>query len=283
MHPPRRNNNPGFFGEVFRTRRESRKRLPIDSLRMIRNDEKMTWNDHPIPALRAAPNEPLPDRLLKLRNRHGKIWLNVGGGNFFMDDFVNVDSNVLCLLAPFYPAIKPVLKAPAREWLDTYKARRLPHNFVFANCRFSLKFPANSVDHILISHFLEHLHYEDAVSVLANYFSILRPGGTLHIIVPDLAQTARIYLDAFGDPAATEAFVDWLGFRKRRMTRLLVRMLQVTGWFEIGHCYVYDVPLLSKLARNAGFDIRPCNDSPSASWRLKDPWQVNMLFQKPVP
>jgi hypothetical protein len=60
-------------------------------------------------------------------------------------------------------------------------------------------------------------------------------------------------------------------------------MLQVTGWFEIGHCYVYDVPLLSKLARNAGFDIRPRNDSPSASWRLKDPWQVNMLFQKPVP
>ena len=46
-----------------------------------------------------------------LRNQHGKIWRNVGGGTYFLKDFVNVDSCFLYFLAPFYPAIKPLLKA----------------------------------------------------------------------------------------------------------------------------------------------------------------------------
>jgi SAM-dependent methyltransferase len=138
------------------------------------------------------------------------------------------------------------------------------------------------VDHILISHFLEHLHYDDAVAVLKNYHSILKPGGTLHIIVPDLAQKSREYVSKIGDAGAAESFVDWMGFRKRRMARLPVRILRVTGWFDFLHCFIYDLFSLSKLVREAGFGIVPRNDSPSASWRLNDPYQVNILAQKPA-
>src|SRR5436853_7897977 len=113
----------------------------------------------------------------RLRNSQGKIWLNVGGGTYFLQDFVNVDSCFLYFLTPFYPVLKPLLKQPARYWLETYRANRTGRNFVFANCRAPLKFPENSVDHILISHFLEHLHFEDACGALRNYFSILKPGG----------------------------------------------------------------------------------------------------------
>jgi SAM-dependent methyltransferase len=230
----------------------------------------------------AANAAPCPARLKRLLNRHGKIWLNVGGGNYFLDDFVNVDSNFLFFIAPFYPAIRPLLKKQAREWLEGYKARRQPNNFVFANCRLPLKFPKNSVDHILISHFLEHLHYDDAVAVLKNYYSILMPGGTLHIIVPDLAQKARDYVGKIGDASSTEAFVDWMNFRKRHMVRLPVRILQVTGWFDLLHCFLYDLSSLSKLVQDIGFGIVPQERSPSAYWRLNDPCQVNILAQKPA-
>jgi SAM-dependent methyltransferase len=223
-----------------------------------------------------------PARLKKLQNQHGKIWLNVGGGNFFLDDFVNVDSNFLCFLAPLYPAVKPLLKAPARAWLEMFKARRRSNNFIFANCRYPLNFPGNSVDHILISHFLEHLHYDHAVAVVKNYYSILKPGGTLHIIVPDLEYRAREYVSKIGDAAAAEAFVDWMAFHKRSMARLSVRILRVTGWFDLEHCFLYDLASLSKLVRGVGFAIAPQDDSPSASWRLNDPGQVNILAQKPA-
>ncbi len=221
--------------------------------------------------------------LSALRNRHGLIWLNVGGGSYFLDDFVNLDSSFLCLLAPFYPGIKFTLKQPARTWVEAFKAKRRPYNFVFTNCRRPLKLPDRSVDHILISHFLEHLHYEDAVAVLKNYYSILKPGGTLHIIVPDFGQRAQEYVRKIGDPSETESFVDWLGFRKRRMNRLTERILQVTGWFDFGHCFQYDYPSLSKLVRDIGFDIAAQDNSPSASWRRDDPCQVNILAQRPAP
>lgn len=220
--------------------------------------------------------------LEKLRNRHGKVWLNVGGSSLFLDDFVNVDSCFLYFLAPFYPAIKPMLKAPAREWLDTYKARRKPGNYVFANCRLPLDLPPHSVDHILVSHFLEHLYFEDATRVLRNYLTILRPGGTLHIIVPDVGTRAKDFVSQLGDPAATHAFVDWLNFQKPAMPRLVVRLLRATGMFDAGHCWLYDYHSMAKLVREVGFQILEKDDSPSTSWRRNDPCQVNILVQKPA-
>src|SRR5438034_946675 len=104
--------------------------------------------------------------LEKFRNRHGQIWLNVGSGFYFLDDFVNIDSNYLVFAAPFYPITKFFVKESGREWMKRYSSIKRHHTFVFANCRHPLKFPAESVDHILVSHFLEHLHYDDAVAVL---------------------------------------------------------------------------------------------------------------------
>jgi predicted SAM-dependent methyltransferase len=218
----------------------------------------------------------------RFKNRQDRIWLNVGGGNYFIDDFVNVDSNFLYFLAPFYPVLKPFLKAPAREWLETYRAKRKPGNFLFANCRYPLKFPADSVDHILISHFLEHLHHEHAMAVLRNYFAILRPGGTLHIIVPDLALRAREYVSKIGDPAAADIFIEWTCFEKRRMPRLIVRLLRVTGLFDLEHCWLYDEHSLGQKVREVGFNLLEKNDSPSATWRRDDLGQVNILVQKPA-
>jgi SAM-dependent methyltransferase len=220
--------------------------------------------------------------LHRLRNRHGQIWLNVGSGNYFLDDFVSIDSNFLVFLAPFYPAVTPLLKPPARAWLETFKARRRPNNFIFANCRYPLKFPANSIDHILISHFLEHVHLNDAIAVLKNYFSILRPGGTLHIIVPDVAQRAREYVDKIGEPDAADSFVEWLNFEKRYMPRFIVRLLRVTGWFDLEHCWLYDHHSLGRIIRGIGFNPLERNDSPSAAFRRDDPRQVNILVQKPA-
>ncbi len=220
--------------------------------------------------------------LERFRNRHGKIWLNVGGGNYFIDDFVNVDSNFLYFLAPFYPVLKPLLKAPAREWIEGYQAQRRPDNFLFANCRLPLKFPASSVDHILISHFLEHLHLEHALGVLKNYFSILRPGGTLHIIVPDLEARAREYVSRIGDPAATDFFVEWTNFEKPKMPRAILRFLRATTLFDMEHCWLYDHASLRQKVREVGFNLLEKNESPSAAWRLNDACQVNILVQKPA-
>ncbi len=218
----------------------------------------------------------------RLKNRHGKIWLNVGSGFYFLEDFANLDSNFLVFLSPIYPLIKPLLKLPAREWIETYRQKKKEHTFCFANGRYPLDIPENSVDHILISHFLEHLHYDNATVVLKNYFQILKPGGTVHIIVPDLAENAREYVSKIGDPQAADTFVQWSNFEKRRLPPFAVRLARSTGYFDLLHCWLYDYYSLQHLTSQVGFKILDKDDSPSADWRRKDPGQVNILVQKPL-
>ena len=59
-----------------------------------------------------------------------------------------------------------------------------------------LKFAPNSVGTIYASHLFEHVARGRIADVLANWFSVLRPGGKLYLCVPDLEALTRLYLDS---------------------------------------------------------------------------------------
>lgn len=59
-----------------------------------------------------------------------------------------------------------------------------------------LPFPATHFDAVYHAHLLEHLPPAQAPTLLAECRRVLRPGGVLRIVVPDLEQLARLYLDA---------------------------------------------------------------------------------------
>lgn len=63
------------------------------------------------------------------------------------------------------------------------------------NLCFGLPFHDNEVDGVYHSHVLEHLHPEQGERMLQECFRVLRPGGVLRIVVPDLEQIARLYLN----------------------------------------------------------------------------------------
>jgi predicted SAM-dependent methyltransferase len=71
--------------------------------------------------------------------------------------------------------------------------------------RRGLPFADGSCDAVYHSHVLEHLPPDEAQQLLAECFRVLKPGGTLRIVVPDLEGIARQYLSALeaaaGDPA----------------------------------------------------------------------------------
>src|SRR5262249_31946272 len=98
----------------------------------------------------------------KFKNSPRQIWLNGGSGNYLLAEFVNVDSNFLFFLVPFYPVLRVFLKPAARDWIEKFKAQRRERRFKLANCAKPLPLPSDSVDHILASHFVEHLYRNDA-------------------------------------------------------------------------------------------------------------------------
>ncbi len=77
-----------------------------------------------------------------------------------------------------------------------------------------LPFADRSFDFVYHSHVLEHFRRDDAAPFLAECLRVLRRGGVLRVVVPDLEMIARGYLDALdrcrdGETAASHDY-EWM-------------------------------------------------------------------------
>ncbi len=77
-----------------------------------------------------------------------------------------------------------------------------------------LPFDDNHFDVVYHSHVLEHLSSEDGAAMIRECFRVLKPGGIMRVVVPDLEQIARLYLQQHdracqGDEQA-KANYDWM-------------------------------------------------------------------------
>lgn len=98
--------------------------------------------------------------------------LNIGCGTTYHSEWVNLDMN---------PARPDVRKIDLRQ---------------------GLPFPESVADVCYSSHVLEHLEQEDGVRFLRDVFRVLKPGGVVRIVVPDLEGIARSYLSVLDDLVA---------------------------------------------------------------------------------
>jgi SAM-dependent methyltransferase len=112
------------------------------------------------------------------------LLVNIGCGAVFHKDWVNLD------VAPSDPAV--------RRW----------------DARSGLPFDDGAVVACYASHVLEHLSKVEASRLLAECQRVLRPGGVIRLVVPDLEGIARHYvrlLDAAeGGSAEAVADYDWI-------------------------------------------------------------------------
>lgn len=98
--------------------------------------------------------------------------LNVGCGRCYHDDWTNID------LESSGPGVRQ------------YDLRR------------GLPYEDNSFDGVYHSHVLEHIEPNHAATMIAECNRVLRPGGVLRVVVPDLEGIARTYLETLA--AASE-------------------------------------------------------------------------------
>jgi SAM-dependent methyltransferase len=77
----------------------------------------------------------------------------------------------------------------------TKNARRFPRTVRFGDIVRGLPVPPETCEAVYCSHVLEHLTLEDFRTALKNTYSILRPGGTFRLVVPDLAHLAKSYCE----------------------------------------------------------------------------------------
>jgi predicted SAM-dependent methyltransferase len=110
--------------------------------------------------------------------------LNLGCGSTFHRDWVNVDM---------------VSASPEVKALDLRKP---------------LPFADASFDVVYHSHVLEHFSREEGEAFMRESLRVLKPGGIIRVVVPDLEQIARTYLakleQAYAGDSSAEDDYDWM-------------------------------------------------------------------------
>lgn len=206
------------------------------------------------------------------QNSQGKIWLNVASSIYVVDDFVNLDNHALLALLPVYSFVKRIIPTRYRSIIEAYQAATCKARLIRHNCCKRLPLPDNSVDHILCSHFLEHVYPTQAECILKDFRRVLKPGATLHVIVPNLKEQALRYLRNAeeGRVEAADEFIAETVLSRQTEGSLRYRLLEFIGGFGLQHRWMYDDLSMTGKLSHAGLTILDCNDTPSRSYRLGD-------------
>lgn len=177
------------------------------------------------------------------------IYLNVGCGYSAPEGWTNIDASPTARIERV-PLVGGILGKLSGN------GQRFPDEVGYGDLTVAGLFAPASVEAVYASHVLEHLALEDMRIALANIHTMLRPGGRLRLIVPDLEERARRYLAQSGNAAAAHAFMNscYLGTRQRPRG-LVGRLRSLFG--NAAHLWMWDAASMRHELERAGFvDIR---------------------------
>jgi len=173
--------------------------------------------------------------------------LNLGCGSHCVDGWVNVDNSLNAKLSR-YPFVRFALwKLGVISKTSYERVFDLKKIFFFD---ISKRFPyaADSIDFIYSSHTFEHLFLEKALNTAKECFRVLKPCGVCRIVVPDLFQPAKKYIEDFLSLMPNAE----IGIFERK-PEVDINNLYHTKGKLFDHKYLYDFISLGILFQKAGF------------------------------
>lgn len=230
----------------------------------------LTWH---LPQTKATTKPPHGLFPIKL-DPSGRALLNLACGTKTDSSWNNLDFSPYATLKK-HPAMAILLRSLGL--LSQQRAERLaaldPSIIRWNLCR-GIPFLANSFDMVYHSHFLEHLEKGAAVRFLEECHRVLKPGGILRVVVPDLEFLIRAYCASLTQISANQCGADTL--HEDAIYQLLDQMVRVEptgtsqqkGWQKRverllrgnaaktgeNHRWMYDRHSLRKTLQTVGFE-----------------------------
>ena len=136
-------------------------------------------------------------------------------------------------------------------WLNT---DLFPHSRHTAYMDASQRFPFEdgTFDYVFSEHQIEHLGYADGARMLAECFRVMRSGGRIRLVTPDLERLIGLY--THGQSPLEQRYMAWITerFAPEAPRPGAVFVLNTLMHFS-GHRFLYDRPTLEDALRTAGF------------------------------
>jgi SAM-dependent methyltransferase len=190
--------------------------------------------------------------------------VNLGCGSSTAPGWINLDNSPGARLAK-HPRLRWALWK-FRILSDAHYAVPWPSDLIIHDLTKPLPFSNNEIDFVYSSHALEHLYPADGARLIADAFRVLKPGGMIRIVVPDLYYGVSRYI-AMRDAASEDATA----------AAILLNWLQLSKpGHRDPHLWMYDAASLTDLLRSSGFvEVTVCNHK---CGRMPD---VNILDNRP--
>lgn len=184
--------------------------------------------------------------------------LNLGCGTRTPAGWVNVDYalGARCAKIPFFAAVNRRIRLFSLDWNPGILVHDLRRPFPWSD---------GSARLVYASHLLEHLTREEGRLFVTRCHAVLRAGGILRIVVPDLSNVVSEY--SAGRLPADE-FVERLGVLYGTGTSGVRRILSPI--VEFPHRCMYDAGTLLSLLRGSGFQAEPRRPFESAIEDISD-------------
>jgi SAM-dependent methyltransferase len=196
--------------------------------------------------------------------------LNIGCGDAPTTGWVNYDNSPAVRLARS-PLLTKLLSSlgliDSGNIQFIANCRRL--GIAYANASHRIPHASATVDVVYSSHMIEHLDRREAAGFLAECLRVLKPGGVLRIVAPDLRWSVLEYMEK----GRADEFVAQLQFESDKPRGIVDRLRWLLSGSR-GHHWMYDGPSLSGLVADAGFaDVKIV---PAGQTRLTDAGSLDL-------
>ena len=205
------------------------------------------------------------------------IWLNVGSSTSVLEGFINFDNSPLLWVADAAPWLSKILPRKYRTVINDFQDAKRRAPLRRRDCRRPLPYKAGEVDHILCSHVLDFLPPPQLENVLADFYRVLRPEGTLHIILPDVLLMASRYVQGETD---ADQFQRELMLHPEQGESLKFRLLELWGGFGLTYRWMYDLTTATHRLKRSGFDVVDDRETPSSRFRADESASLHVVGVK---
>lgn len=207
--------------------------------------------------------------------------VNLGSGIPCLDDWINIENSFNARLAK-YPMLRYLLFKVGILPKKYYEIPWSEHiqKIMIRDVRKKLPFNDDSIDFIYSSHLIEHMRKDEAKEVLGECFRVLKRGGLIRLVTPDLELIARNYIKEIEDiqnnkrkrdDHPSENFLDILDIGVERSKTPFILKL-----FSSRHRWMYDQLSLTALLTSCGF-----NDIQKRSYKVGLAPDIELLDNRP--